>query len=139
MATIHTASDLAAAVRGIRPDAVDAGIDITVDWCRDQMHSLGVTRYEDIDRDILCDIAGRVDTLARRNPRWMCIRPGLHVSPGWRVVRQAGTPGLRERVWAVEEIWCEANGGPAHSRWRGSADTLQAARRLADRLSMEAQ
>lgn len=62
--TITTARDLAAAVRDLRPDAVALGIDITADWCRDQMHALGETRYEDVDAAMLSAIADRVDTLA---------------------------------------------------------------------------
>lgn len=62
--TLHTADDLAAAVRDCRPDAVALGIAITSDWCRDQMQSFGETRYEDVDDDLLGAIADRVDTLA---------------------------------------------------------------------------
>ena len=61
---IHSASDLAAFVRQLRPDAVAAGLDITTDWCREQMHALGYTRYEDIDAVLLATIADRVDELA---------------------------------------------------------------------------
>lgn len=62
--TLHTAHDLGAAVRERRPDASAAGIAITDDWCREQMHALGITRYEDVDGEILSHIADRVDTLA---------------------------------------------------------------------------
>ncbi|CAN5488511.1 hypothetical protein BH23ACI1_BH23ACI1_33330 [soil metagenome] len=58
--TLTTAADLAAAVRDIRPDAVAVGIAITPDWCRDQLHALGVSRYEDVDRDMVHAIADRV-------------------------------------------------------------------------------
>lgn len=65
--TIHltTATDLRAAIADLRPDAVAAlGHEaITADWCRDQMHALGVTRYEDVDAETLSAIADRVDTL----------------------------------------------------------------------------
>lgn len=61
---LHTAADLAAAVRDLRPDAIALGIEMTADWCRDQMHDLGVTRYEDVDDELLRAIADRVDTLA---------------------------------------------------------------------------
>lgn len=58
--TLTTAADLAAAVRDLRPDAIALGVEITPDWCRDQMHALGGGRYEDVDRDLLHAIAERV-------------------------------------------------------------------------------
>jgi hypothetical protein len=51
--TLHSAADLAAAVRDSRPDAIALGIEITTDWCREQMHDLGITRYEDVDAEIV--------------------------------------------------------------------------------------
>lgn len=64
--TLHltTAHDLGAAVRDARPDALAAGIAITDDWCREQMHDLGVSRYEDVDAEILGAICDRVDGTA---------------------------------------------------------------------------
>lgn len=59
--TLHSAHDLGAAVRDLRPDALELGIDISDDWCRDQMVSLGVTRYEAVDSDVLYTIVDRVD------------------------------------------------------------------------------
>jgi hypothetical protein len=61
---LHSAADLGAAVRDSRPDARAVGVHITNDWCRDQMHDLGISRYEDIDHDTLGRIAERVDLLA---------------------------------------------------------------------------
>lgn len=60
---LHSARDLCAAIRGMRPDALALGIEITDDWCRDQMHDLGETRYELVDDHMLSTIADRVDTL----------------------------------------------------------------------------
>lgn len=60
---LHTAADLRAAVCDMRPDAIAIGLDITIDWCRGQMHALGVTRYEDVDAEMLSAIADRIDTL----------------------------------------------------------------------------
>lgn len=58
---LTTAADLAAAVRGLRPDASSL---ISTDWCRDAMYHLGITRFEDVDRDALHAIADAVDQLA---------------------------------------------------------------------------
>jgi hypothetical protein len=58
--TYTTAADLAAAVRDLRPDAVALGIAITAEWAREQMHALGVTRYEDVDESALDAIADAV-------------------------------------------------------------------------------
>jgi hypothetical protein len=60
---LHSAADLAAAVVGARPDAAASGITITSDWCRDQMHSLGETRYEDVTEALLHAICDQVDAL----------------------------------------------------------------------------
>jgi len=64
---LHTAADLADAVSDLRPDAVALGITITPEWCRAQMHDLGITGYEDVDSDTLHAIADRVDLLAEKN------------------------------------------------------------------------
>lgn len=61
---LHTAADLHAAILDMRSDARAAGIEITRDWCREQMHALGVTRYEDCGDHILSQIADEVDVLA---------------------------------------------------------------------------
>ncbi len=61
---LHSVSDLAAAVRDLRPDAARVGVMITPEWCRTRMHALGVTRYEDVDADVLEAIAAHVDDLA---------------------------------------------------------------------------
>lgn len=58
---LTTVTDLRAAVRELRPDADPQTI--TADWCREQMHDLGVTRYENVDDAILGAIADRVDAL----------------------------------------------------------------------------
>ncbi len=50
-------------MRGARPDAAEVGIEIADDWCRDQMHDLGVTRYEDVDKLVLGEICERVESL----------------------------------------------------------------------------
>ena len=65
MTIITTAIDLADAIRDRRPDAAAVGIEITTDWCREQMHALGITRYEDVDVETIHDICDRVDTLAQ--------------------------------------------------------------------------
>lgn len=62
MTTIYTAGDLAAEIRALRPDA--AGLPITTEWCRTQMHDRGIDRYEDVDQDTIRAIAARVDSLA---------------------------------------------------------------------------
>lgn len=62
--TLHTARDLGQAIRNLRPDAAGVGITITDDWCRDQMHALDITRYEDVDDETLSRIADAVDELA---------------------------------------------------------------------------
>ena len=62
---LHSVTDLAIAVSDLRPDAAAVGIEITTDWCREQMHALGVTRYEDVDVALIHDICDRVDTLAQ--------------------------------------------------------------------------
>lgn len=59
MKTLHTARDLGQTIRDLRPDA-DPTI-ITDEWCRESMHDLGVTRYEDVDDDIIDAISNRVD------------------------------------------------------------------------------
>jgi hypothetical protein len=64
MTTIYSAADLATAVSDLRPDAATAGLPITFEWCRAQMHDLGITRYEDVDLDTLHAIADRGDWLA---------------------------------------------------------------------------
>jgi hypothetical protein len=60
-----TARDLGDAVRGARPDAADL---ITDDWCCEQLHALGETRYEDVDADLIDRICERVDGLAEAHP-----------------------------------------------------------------------
>ena len=60
---LHSAADLRAAIRDLRPDAIAVGIEITSDWCRDQMYALDVGRFEDVDADTLGQIADRVDDL----------------------------------------------------------------------------
>ena len=64
---LTTAADLGALIRQMRPDATAASIVITNDWCRDQMHDLGATRYEDVDADLAGAIADRVDELAQES------------------------------------------------------------------------
>lgn len=59
MKTLHTARDLGQTIRDLRPDA-DPTI-ITDEWCRDTMHDLGVTRYEDVDADAIDAIVAQVD------------------------------------------------------------------------------
>ena len=95
--TLHTAADLAAAVRDLRPDAIALEIEITPDWCRDQMHDLGIARYEDVDRDLLHAIAERVDEIADEADEidWSLVETQAQAqaarileggvdSPGWR-------------------------------------------------------
>lgn len=70
--TLHSAHDLGAAIRALRPDALAAGIEIGDDWCREQLHDLGITRYEDVEDETLGAIADRVDDLAAKtDPRYV--------------------------------------------------------------------
>ena len=59
---LHTASDLAATICGLRPDALD--LPITAEWCAEQMHALGETRYERLTADLISAISDRVNDLA---------------------------------------------------------------------------
>jgi len=63
---LTTAADLAAAVRDLRPDASSL---VSTDWCRDTMYRMGITRFEDVDRDALHAIADAVDQLADEGGR----------------------------------------------------------------------
>lgn len=45
---MHSAADLGAYVRGVRPD-----LDVTDGECRDAMHALGETRYERLTPDVI--------------------------------------------------------------------------------------
>ncbi len=72
--TLSTAADLVAAVSDARPDA--AHLDITADWCREQMHSLGVTRYEDVDEATLTAICERLAELQPEDYHITAIRDG---------------------------------------------------------------
>jgi hypothetical protein len=49
MMNIRTASDLGRYIRNIRHDCTGCGVDITDDIARDTMHSVGITRYEELD------------------------------------------------------------------------------------------
>lgn len=60
---LHSARDLGAAVRGLRPDAEAAGIVSTDAWCRDQMQALGISRDEGVGPETLDQISDRVDGL----------------------------------------------------------------------------
>lgn len=64
--TMTTITDVTAAVRDLRPDAAATvpPTQITPEWVRDQMHTLGVTRYEDVTDDVLSAIVDRVDDAA---------------------------------------------------------------------------
>jgi hypothetical protein len=55
---LHSAADLAATVRDLRPDA-DPNT-ITADWSATQMHDLGITRYEDVTAEVIDAICNRV-------------------------------------------------------------------------------
>lgn len=61
---LTTARDLGDLIRSLRPDARATGLAVTDDWCRDQMHDLGVSRYEDVTPTVAGTIADRVDRLA---------------------------------------------------------------------------
>ena len=66
MIRLITSRDLGEAVRGARPDAAAVGVEIADGWCRDQMHDLGETRYDEVDEDLLSAICDRVESLAER-------------------------------------------------------------------------
>ena len=59
---LHSAADLGAAVRDLRPDAT-ALVEITDAWCALQMRRLGTQRYEHVTDELLHRIADRVDSL----------------------------------------------------------------------------
>ena len=61
---LTTAADLRTLIIDLRPDAVALGVIITADWCRDQMHAAGVTRYEDVDEATIDAVCAAVDDLA---------------------------------------------------------------------------
>lgn len=61
--TLTSLTDLTAAIRGLRPDALALDVAITPDWVREQMHAAGVTRYEDVDAMLISQIADAVDAL----------------------------------------------------------------------------
>lgn len=63
MRPFATIADLTDAVRDLRPDAAATvpPTSITTEWVREQMHALGVTRYEDVTDDVLSAIADRVE------------------------------------------------------------------------------
>ena len=112
MTTIHTAADLAAAIRDLRPDAATAGVTITTDWCRAQMHALGVTRYEDVDDDTLSAIADRVDTLAEPAQACQCCGGSMPGRTTWEAHRdEAGEcDGSIDRqghcrAWSDATLW----------------------------------
>lgn len=60
---LQSSADLGRVIRELRPDAVHVAV-ITDSWCRDQMHILGVTRYEELTADQIDHIANAVDELA---------------------------------------------------------------------------
>jgi hypothetical protein len=71
---LSTAADLAAAVYNARPDT--AHLSITADWCREQMHALGVTRYEDVDEATITAICERLAELQPEDYHITAIRDG---------------------------------------------------------------
>ncbi|HUV38506.1 MAG TPA: hypothetical protein VMY39_02785 [Planctomycetota bacterium] len=59
-----TIADLHAAVLDLRADAEEAGVDVEIEHVRAAMTDLGFTRYEDVTRWTVGDIADRAVDIA---------------------------------------------------------------------------